>query len=388
MKKFNIETCLFAKNNISFFDIKFFPQKTAKNEDIFAIVGNKRIIIAKTNGNKISVLSTYHDLNKEENLCCCAWTIENDTNKPLLCVAGASSVIKIIDIYSGKVLKVLKGHGDEILDIKVSPVNSSIIATASFDHTIRIWSLMEENTSQPTLVSCGGEGGHDDRVLTIAFHRSAQYILSGGMDHSIKIWTVPTFLKANKAEKYYKIQDNMIFLPYPHFSTTAIHTNYVDCVEFYGDLIFSKSAEEGKIILWKIHGFDSKADPPRPDCAPTTYEWSETRSFFGSGLQKLLQFMILDCNPWFMRFTVWNSLDTDNNFQTLLTIGNFKAKIFIWEISENIDYKDPYTLIKPHIVLTIPKTSTAIRQLSINNDGSYLIAVGDMGLIALFKAQL
>ncbi|KAG4304714.1 hypothetical protein PORY_001767 [Pneumocystis oryctolagi] len=300
MKQFNIQTCIYAKNNTSFFDIKFFPQKTTQNEDIFAIAGNKTIIIAKTNGSQISILSTYHDLNEKENLCCCTWSIEENTNKPLLCAAGASGVIKVIDIDSGKILKALKGHGDEILDIKVSPINSSIIATASFDHTVRIWSLVEKDTTQPTLVLCGGEGGHEERVLTIAFHHSAHYILSGGMDNSIKMWTVPNFSKTNTSKISYKSKDNMISLPYPHFSTTAIHTNYVDCVEFYGDLVFSKSAEEGRIILWKIIGFDSNLDPPPPECAPTTHEWSETRSSFGSGLQKLLQFLVLDCNPWYI----------------------------------------------------------------------------------------
>ncbi|KTW30002.1 uncharacterized protein T551_01946 [Pneumocystis jirovecii RU7] len=386
MKQFSIQSYIYIKNNTSFFDIKFFPQKNRQNEDIFAITGNRTVVIAKTDGNQISILSTYYDLNEKENLCCCTWSIEKNTNKPLLCVAGASGVIKVIDIYSGKILKSLKGHGDEILDIKVSPVNSSVIATASFDHTVRIWSLMEENTIQPTLVLCGGEGGHEERVLTIAFHHSAQYIVSGGMDNSVRMWAIPNFSETNTSKISYKSKDNMISLPYPHFSTTAIHTNYVDCVEFYGDLIFSKSAEEGRIILWKILGFDSNKDPPPLEYAPTAHEWSETRSSFGNGLQKLLQFMVLDCNPWYMRFAIWNSY-IGGHFQTFLAIGNLKAKIFIWDISENLKYKDAYTLIKPHIILAIPKNSITVRQLSINQDGTCLIAVGSMGLIALFKIQ-
>src|ERR1700754_2811201 len=88
-------------------------------------------------------------------------------------------------------------------------------------------------------------------------------MVTGGMDHAICLWICPILFQPNP---HVNAPKNAIApttdLPerysYPHVSTTAIHSDYVDCVDFYNDFIISKSSREGKIVLWMIHGFDSQ----------------------------------------------------------------------------------------------------------------------------------
>lgn len=54
----------------------------------------------------------------------------------------------------------------DINDLITSPINPLIIATASDDTTVRIWSLDPIHAKQPCLCILGGEG-HQWSLLTI-----------------------------------------------------------------------------------------------------------------------------------------------------------------------------------------------------------------------------
>lgn len=53
-----------------------------------------------------------------------------------------------------------------INDLVVSPVNPYILASASDDSTVRIWSLHPDHISQPCAAILEGEG-HKETVLTL-----------------------------------------------------------------------------------------------------------------------------------------------------------------------------------------------------------------------------
>ena len=239
------------------------------------------------------------------------------------------------------------------------------------------------------------------------------YLLSGGMDHAICLWVCPILHQAipripAPANAIPPTTDNPERYSYPHLSTTAIHTDYVDCVEFYNDFILSKSSREGKIVLWHIHGFDSqrKYDNNTPLLSPpTTHEYKETRSAFGEGVERLMQFDIRHCEPWFMKFGVHGSpVDPSKLTQhvvgpgvgTFLAMGNSNGNVYIWELSayekdvvksegSGKTLSDPFTLMKPHTTLTIPKLKKMIRMMAWSSSGEWLVAVGDMGLLCLWQ---
>ncbi len=291
-------------------------------------------------------------------------------------------------------------------------------------------------------------------VLTAwqAFHHSGRYLLSGGLDCIINLWALPQLPDANCGT------DKVTLMHYPHFSTSAVHSDYVDwlvsfvehrkhrrltifSVAFHDDLILSKCATECKIVLWRIDGFDSSAPVPPPDAAPSTHVFRETRSAFGEGYQRLLQFETVDTTPFYMRFSLFSQ-----PFKApILVIGNEKSKVFFWDLQrletwtekddvrfrmpfkknsrqptggqrepsvasttsssvnpgsndsqssaatsgfprsrERYGVEDPFKEIKPHNAITVPKIEFAARKAAWSVGGEWLFVVGDQGMIAIF----
>jgi len=84
------------------------------------------------------------------------------------------------------VVAVLKGHTDTIEALALSP-DGSLIATASFDKTIKLFDL----ASSRLVRSYGGEQGHKGQVLAVAFTPKRDQIATGGADNFARIWDVP-----------------------------------------------------------------------------------------------------------------------------------------------------------------------------------------------------
>ncbi|XP_015759951.1 PREDICTED: polycomb protein eed-like [Acropora digitifera] len=94
-------------------------------------------------------------------------------------------------------------------------------------------------------------------ILVEDFDILGEKMVSCGMDHSLKLWSLDSVAiqkaitasysydpgKTEKAFQTFKIH-------FPEFTTRDIHRNYVDCVRWFGDLILSKSCENS-IVCWK-----------------------------------------------------------------------------------------------------------------------------------------
>lgn len=61
-------------------------------------------------------------------------------------------MIRIFDYRDKKVLKILRGHGGEILSLKFHPHNPHILASSSADKTIRIWNVLGAELDRPWTV--------------------------------------------------------------------------------------------------------------------------------------------------------------------------------------------------------------------------------------------
>ena len=155
----------------------------------------------------------------------------------------------------------------------------------------------------------------------------------------MNLWTIPGLPNDVSGT------DKPTIIHYPHFSSSAVHTDFVDwsdqlstptrlkllttgSVDWYHDLILSKCANENMIVLWRIEGFDSSSPPPSSNSAPTTHEFRPTRSAFGGTYQRLLQFEALETTPFYMRF----SLFCQPEKRPILVIGNEKSKVFFWDL--------------------------------------------------------
>jgi len=366
-----------------------------------------------------------------------------ENGDPLVCVTGDSR-IKVLNVQTGELTATLIGHGDSVNDLAISPIDPTILASVSIDHSLRIWSLHPDHEKQPLAAICYGQG-HKDQVLTIAYHPKGWYILTAGMDTRINLWAVPEDLKEHAGT------DKPAIVHYPHFSTTEIHTDFIDCVQWYGDLILSHACRENKIILWGIDRFNSnRSTPPAPvptssavhSRTPVTIpanSTSSTRSAWGGRFQRLLQFDLPHTNQFYIRFSIFHELGR----HPILVAGNERSKTFFWDLqrleksgtgeddsetskglplslprhvregssastassaistgsgntktkqkrlnehSHDRGISDPFRSIKAHKIVETPKYKAfAFRHFSWSRDGQWCVGAGDCGTINIFS---
>lgn len=363
-----------------FFDVKFWPYfNDGDSGPIFAVVGCRDILICGTRVDEDGLADVHHVLRDEEALGSerlpilntCSWAYIHESNA-LLAVSGPSGQIKLLEACSGSLFTTLTGHGAGLInDLATHPLYPWILASASIDSSIRIWDLRrwEDQYESPCIVICGQGQGHQDGMLSIAWHLSGRYIVSGAHDNAVCVWTIPDLSDAS--EFWVSISpttrksksDAVHVVQYPHFATAAVHSNYVDCVCFFGDMILSKAAsedEKNKIVLWEITGFDSKLPPPSSDSAPKTQEHKDTRSGFylrreGSKSHRLsndggrwisqkaeaedaplyvqhLEFDLPEAQYFYLRFGLLMPSRAHPNLHPVLVCGNTEAQIFMWDL--------------------------------------------------------
>ncbi|KAJ3474017.1 hypothetical protein NLG97_g10028 [Lecanicillium saksenae] len=264
-----------------FFDVKFCPYQPLDYDPVFAAVSKKhargsqsplisradqiQVVICKLSpdtgdSNPCSILTIIRDDDEDASGCCCTWTKDPVTGAPYICIGGVDAKVKIYNVTSGRLVECFSGHGGDVNDLATSPIDSSIIASASNDTSIRIWSIDKKFKSQPCLCILAGEG-HSWNLLSLSFHETGRYLLSGGHDQIINLWTVPDLPTEPVVTP--------VQVHYPHFSTSAVHSGIVDCVAFFGDYILSRACHDNVIVLWRIEGFSSDGPPPPQSVAPT-----------------------------------------------------------------------------------------------------------------------
>ncbi|KAH6681139.1 WD40-repeat-containing domain protein [Plectosphaerella plurivora] len=328
-----------------YFDVQFCPFQPMHQDPIFAAVSKKHVLVCRISdtgdesSNPCSIIRVIRDADEEARNYTCTWARQKTTGKPLLCIAGEDAKIKIYDVIEGVVVDVLVGHGMDINDLITCPTDPHLLASASDDTTVRIWSLDPVHQKQPCLCILAGEG-HQWNLLTIAWHDSGRYLVSSGHDQTVNLWTIPD-LPTEPIRRPLEVH-------YPHFSTNEVHSGLVDCVAFYGDAIISRACHDNIIALWRIEGFSSADPPPPPEAAPTTIDPTLlTRSAFVKRFAddetppqlytRLASFYTPGCGPqFFMRFRVHHA----PNQNPVLAFCNAAGKIFFWDLARITGYHD------------------------------------------------
>ncbi|KAI8682368.1 Ricin B-type lectin domain-containing protein [Fusarium sp. Ph1] len=78
--------------------------------------------------------------------------------------------------------QILEGHQDAVTSVAFSP-DSSLLVSASDDHTVRLWRVSDGKCIQELL-------GHKDAVFSAIFFPSGDLIASGSADKTVKLWSV------------------------------------------------------------------------------------------------------------------------------------------------------------------------------------------------------
>lgn len=169
----------------------------------------------------------------------------------MLVVAGVRGILKVINAQTFELEATLRGHGHDIDDLAVHPVDLNLVLSASKDESIRLWNIR----TSICIAIFGGERAHRDDVLSIDVHPLGNCFVSGGMDTSIKVWNLASpLLQRAVADSYSdpsvtSVPFQTVFEQIPLFSTTQLHKDYVDTVVWVGNLILSKSTSN-RAALW------------------------------------------------------------------------------------------------------------------------------------------
>lgn len=291
----------------------------------------------------------------------------------LLCVAGFRGVIKVIDTVQQMLVMTLSGHCNDIYDLQFSPTDEWLLLSASKDESIRLWNVQKG----ACVAIFAGHEGHREAVISVAWHSFGDRFASGSGDNCIKLWNVGKGTAAHKALQASKTLESKAwdtsldtppmantfkaaFEQLPYFSSNKLHHDYVDCVQFVGDLVLSKSVHNN-IVLWKpslkppmIRGKPSHQRPPNDVIA-------------------LAEFTSRKCDHWFIRF------DTSSDGR-LLAVGNRVGEIKVWDVDNGASKKNQLAL------LTHPQCTSTVRMVKFSPDNKCIVAACEDATIWKYDA--
>lgn len=361
--KYTFVNHLKEDHNENLYNVQIYrPFEIDQEKIIFVTVGSNRCSIYEyvPLTGYMDLIDAFKDADDAEVFYTSAWTTDPLTKDPIVSIAGVKGIIRTIVPFKSMYKNALIGHGGSINDLKYHPSKSSILLSSSRDYTMRLWNI---NTNV-CIAIIGGVEGHRDEVLSGDFNLTGTLLMSSSIDHSLKMWKIntPKIIKAiddseiftNQNESFPTVQIN-----FPEFSTRDVHSNYIDYVRWFGDLVLSKSCENC-IICWKPGHFNESID-------------TITRT--NKNVSILHTFTAEDCEIWYVRF----GFDFSQKF---LSLGTQSGKVYIWDL----DSEDPKNIKK--LTISHAKSKIPIRSVALSMNSQHLIAVNDEGCIFIWKKSI
>ncbi len=108
-------------------------------------------------------------------------SVEFNESGSMLAAGDMEGIVHLLSAYSGEIRYQLSGHKAMVNQISFNH-SGNRLATASFDHSVRIWSL-ENPFDQPVILN-----DHDDWVWSVEFDQNDKYLLAGCRDKFIRSW--------------------------------------------------------------------------------------------------------------------------------------------------------------------------------------------------------
>jgi WD40 repeat protein len=102
----------------------------------------------------------------------------------VLATSLSDDSIRVCDLASGAVLKILEGHTDSVWVLAPLPDGRRALS-AAWDQTLKLWDLTVASTHSLT-------AGHGSRVSALLVLPDGKRVLSGSSDQTLKLWEVTT----------------------------------------------------------------------------------------------------------------------------------------------------------------------------------------------------
>ena len=126
----------------------------------------------------------------------------------LFAAAGENALLGEVGefrVADGQLLRKLQGHHDAILSLALSP-DGKLLATGSYDQTIRIW---DTATGQELQTLTGHNGG----VFGLSFRPDGRVLASASSDRTVKLWDVATGQRLDTLSQALKEETAVVFSP-------------------------------------------------------------------------------------------------------------------------------------------------------------------------------
>ncbi|MFK8185277.1 MAG: caspase family protein [Phormidesmis sp.] len=113
------------------------------------------------------------------------WSVIFSPDGEKIASGSKDRTIIIWDSQTGKQLKQLRGHDNTVWSVQFSPNNNNLLASSSYDRTVRLWDIRDIEQAQqigPPLL------GHTGSVWSVVFTSNGAKVFSAGSDLTLRKW--------------------------------------------------------------------------------------------------------------------------------------------------------------------------------------------------------
>ena len=141
----------------------------------------------------------------------------------LLATASWDSTVRVLDLAAGRTLQTLRGHEGRVYSVAFHP-EGRLLASGGTDAVVRVW---DAETGE----ALWSQSGHSSLIYSVAFQPQGEFLASGSEDGTVAIWT-------QLGERVHHIEG---------------HNQYVQGVAFSPDgRLLASGSRDQFLILWDV----------------------------------------------------------------------------------------------------------------------------------------